>query len=718
MSGMEKRRFFSHLAWFVAACSALLAGVIRSEAAEADVLLADFEGSDYRGWTTTGSAFGTAPAQGTLPNQMRVTGFTGKGLANSFLRGDASTGTLTSPEFIINRRFLTFLIGGGGFPGKTCMNLVVDGAQVRTATGPNTEPGGSEELSLQSWEVAELAGKKALLEIVDQATGGWGHINVDQIVLTDQKPQGLRANARREIICDRQYLNLPVKTGAKKRRMSVQIDERIAREFEIELADDQPSFWVFLDLTPFRGKKAAVMVDQLPETSRALDLLEVSDTIKGSENLYRETLRPQFHFSSRRGWLNDPNGLVFSAGEYHLYYQHNPYGWEWGNMHWGHAVSPDLVHWQELPIAIYPRKFGDWAFSGSAVVDKLNTSGWKRGDEELLVGAYTSTGRGECMIYSNDRGRTWTEFEGNPVVKHQGRDPRLLWHEPTRRWVMALYNEHEGKRWITFHISPDLKQWTFASRIEGFFECPDLFELPVDGDRAKTKWVLTAASSEYMIGTFDGREFRPETGKLPGHRGEAFYAAQTFSNEPHGRCVQVGWGQMKTPGMPFNQMMSVPCELSLRTLPEGVRLCWQPVREIEKLRARTTRIDRQLLPPGANPLGQIVGELFDVQAELGVGRAAEIGLGVGGTEIVYDVKKSELSCRGKRGPLRAVDGKVRLRMLCDRTSLEIFGNDGELFMPIALPIDEQRRNLSLIARGGDGNIEALQVHELRSTWGP
>jgi fructan beta-fructosidase len=686
------------------------------DAAEADVVLADFEGSDYRGWTTNGSAFGTAPAQGTLPNQMKVTGFIGKGLANSFLRGDASTGTLTSPEFIIHRRFLTFLIGGGGYPGKTCVNLLVDGAKVRTATGPNTEPGGSEELALQSWEVADLAGKKARLEIVDQATGGWGHINVDQIVLTDLKPPALRANARREIICDRLYLNLPVKIGAKKRRMSIQVDQKVAREFEIELADDQPSFWVFLDLTPFRGKKATVVVDQLPETSRALDLLEVSDTIKGAENLYRETLRPQFHFSSRRGWLNDPNGLVFSAGEYHLYYQHNPYGWDWGNMHWGHAVSPDLVHWRELPIAIYPRKFGDWAFSGSAVVDRLNTSGWKRGDEELLVGAYTSTGRGECIIYSNDRGLTWTEFEGNPVVKHQGRDPRLLWHEPTRRWVMALYNENEGKRWITFHTSPDLKQWTFASRIEGFFECPDLFELSVDGDRAKTKWVLTAASSEYMIGTFDGREFRPETPKLPGHRGEAFYAAQTFSNEPHGRCVQIGWGQMKTPGMPFNQMMSFPCELSLRTFPEGIRLCWQPVREIEKLRARTTRIEPQPLPPGANPLAQIVGELFDVRAELGVGRAAELGLGVGGTEIVYDVKKSELMVRGKRAPLRAVEGKVRLRMLRDRTSLEIFGNDGELFMPIALPNDGQRPKLSLFARGGEGEIQSLEVHELRSTW--
>ena len=142
-----------------------------------------------------------------------------------------------------------------------------------------------------------------------------------------------------------------------------------------------------------------------------------SDTIQGAEDLYREKHRPQFHFSSRRGWNNDSNGLVFYQGEYHLYYQHNPYGWNWGNMHWGHAVSTDLVHWQELPIALYPRQFGDWCFSGSAVVDADNTGGFKAGEQDVIVAAYTSTGRGECIAYSNDQGRTFTDYPGNPVVK-------------------------------------------------------------------------------------------------------------------------------------------------------------------------------------------------------------------------------------------------------------------------------------------------------------
>src|SRR5207253_1076061 len=155
------------------------------------------------------------------------------------------------------------------------------------------------------------------------------------------------------------------------------------------------------------------------------------------------------------------------------------------NMHWGHAVSQDLVHWQELPIALYPRQHGDWCFSGSAVVDHDNTSGWRTGKQPLLVCAFTSTGRGECIAYSNDLGRTWTEHIGNPVVKHNGRDPKLIWHAPSSQWVMAVYDENGQARDVAFYTSPDLKKWKYQSRVGDFFECPDLFSLAVDGDAKK-----------------------------------------------------------------------------------------------------------------------------------------------------------------------------------------------------------------------------------------
>ena len=689
----------------------------RLQAAE-DILIADFEGTNYGAWQVTGQAFGPGPAQGTLPGQMPVEGYLGARLVNSFFNGDGTTGTLTSPGFKIERGFLRFLIGGGGFPGKTCINLLVGNQVVRTATGPNKQPGGSERLEWQQWDVREFAGKSGVIEIVDRATDGWGHINVDQILQTEQPLPAMLAHATRELIVERRYLNLPVKNHAPKHRVRLRVDGQTVREFEIELADSAPDFWVFLDLTPFQGKLAVVEVDRLREDSKALASIEQSDQIKGAENLYREASRPQFHFSSRRGWNNDPNGLVFYEGEYHLFYQHNPYGWDWGNMHWGHAVSRDLLHWQELPIALYPRRFDDWAFSGSAVVDRANTAGLKTGEEAPLVAAYTSTGRGECIVFSNDRGRTWTEFAGNPVVKHDGRDPRLLWHAPTGKWVMAVYDEWQGQRWIAFHTSTDLKRWQFQSRTEGFFECPDLFELPVDGNPAHRLWVLTAASSEYMLGKFDGRQFTPQTSKLPGHRGDAFYAAQTYSGIPakDGRRLQIGWATIATPGMPFNQMMAFPCELSLRTTAEGERLCFQPAREIERLHQSRKARSPLTLPPGTNALSGILGELFDLRAQFTVGGTGDVRFVIRGVPVVYDAGKQEIACKDRRNTLRPVNGKVRLQILADRTSLEVFGNEGLLYMPMAAGFSPQDRSLALTAAGAAVHFDSLEVYELHSIW--
>ena len=497
-----------------------------------DLLLADFEGDTYGDWKTTGDAFGKGPARGTLPGQMPVSGYLGRGLVNSFNGGDKSTGTLTSPVFKIERKYLNFLIGGGKYPGKTCINLLVDDKVVRTATGPNDKPGGSEALDWHAWDVGEFDGKKGVIQIVDDATGGWGHINIDHIVQSDRKRTS--EPARREVRVDRDYLNLPVKNGAARRRMRFEVGGKTVREFDIELAEGTPDFWAFADVSPFRGQKL-VIETKLPDGSKALDAITLSDTITGAADLYREKYRPQFHFTSRRGWLNDPNGLVFADGEWHLFYQHNPYGWAWGNMHWGHAVSRDLFRWHELPVALTPHRYDDWCFSGSAVVDRDNTSGWQMGMEPLLVCAYTSTGRGECIAYSNDRGRTWTEYDGNPVVKHAGRDPKLIWHGATKKWVMAVYDETGGSRAVAFHTSPDLKKWKFQSRIEDFYECPDLYPLPVDGDAKNTRWILSAADGRYLIGQFDGTKFVKESGKHQVWHGN-FYAAQTFDSagpSPH-----------------------------------------------------------------------------------------------------------------------------------------------------------------------------------------
>ncbi len=683
---------------------------------EEDIPIADFEGLDYGEWTAAGEAFGSRPAQGTLPKQMKVTGYEGKGLASSFHGGDRSKGTLTSPAFKIERKYINFLIGGGDGPGETCINLIVDGKTVRTATGLNSRPGGSERLDWHTWDVGTLLGKSAILKIVDRRTREWGHIAIDRIALSDKKRQA--EPARREVEIMKRYLHLPVRNGAAMQRMKLVCDGETVREFDIELADGEPDFWVFSDMSLFQDKTIAIEVNRLSPDSKALRAIVQADEIPSADTIYKEKYRPQFHFSSRRGWNNDPNGLVYDDGEYHLYYQHNPYGWNWGNMHWGHAVSEDLVHWKELPLALYPQIHGDWCFSGGAMLDKNNTAGFKTGDRDVIVATYTSTGRGECIAYSNDGGRTFVEYEGNPVVEHRGRDPKVIWYAPGKHWAMAVYDEQEKNRGISFYTSTDLKGWTFQSRIEGYFECPEIFELPVDGNNGNKKWVLYAADGDYSIGTFDGKTFQPEGEKQKYNYGNCFYASQTFSNIPEsdGRCIQIAWGRIGHKEMPFNQMMDFPVELTLRTTNEGIRMFAAPVREIETLYAATHRFWDTQLQAVDNPLEEISGELFDIECELSVGQATRIGFEIRGVPIVYDTAKREIASLDKTAPLETKDGKLRLRLLVDRMSVEIFANDGRVYMPMGNILKDAGPPLHIFAEGGPALIESLTVRELRSAW--
>jgi fructan beta-fructosidase len=688
---------------------------ISAAADRPELIVADFEGDTYAGWSAVGEALGTGPARGALPGQMAVSGFLGRGLANSFVNGDGSTGTLTSPKFRIERPYLNFLIGGGKHAGTTCLDLLIDGKVVRTATGPNDKPGGSEQLDWAAWDVRELHGKTASLRIVDHETGGWGHINIDQIVQSDVR-QGVQP-ARRALMANAHYLHLPVRQDAAIRRLRVLSGGRIVREFDIKLADGRPDFQVFLDLQPFQGH-TLTLETELPAGSKALEQVRLAEQVPEVGELYREPHRPQFHFTSRRGWLNDPNGMLWFDGEYHLYYQHNPYGWDWGNMHWGHATSRDLVHWTEQPIALYPREYGDWCFSGSGLVDHRNISGFGSDGSPPLVIAFTSTGRGECIAYSNDRGRTWTEYDGNPVVRHAGRDPRLLWHEATKRWVMAVYDETDGARSIKFHSSPDLKKWSFESRIDGFFECPELFELPVEGSVGRRLWVVYGADGEYRLGNFDGHRFQPETGKLRVWHGN-FYASQTFSDTPDGRRIQIGWGNGITfPGEPFNQQMTLPCELTLRTTPDGIRLFARPIAELASLRGKQHIFDQRPLHAGENELAGPAGNLLEIDVAAEVGEQGGFTLNVRGNAVTYDASRKTLGCGDLSAPLTPDGSIVRLRILLDRGSIEVFGNDGRVAMSrgVAASGANSRLSLSLPAISPSVKFRSIRVHELTSAW--
>jgi fructan beta-fructosidase len=708
----------------------LLLTLIPAAGALDNVLISDFESESYQEWVVEGEAFGSGPARGTLEGQMTVSGFQGKGLVNSFLGGDGPTGKLISPVFTVERQYINFLVGGGKYPGETCINLIVNGEMVRTANGPNDKPGGTEALQWTSWDVSEYLNKEAHIEIVDARSDGWGHINVDYIHQSDVADPKIERLSR-TFTAEERYLNFPVKNGAAPRILKIEVDGEAVRMFTIDLANGDPDFWVYLELDEFQGKSVAVTSEHFEYEETIADgftAIHQSNTFPGYEDLYREEHRPQFHFSSRRGWNNDPNGLVYHDGEWHLFYQHNPFGWSWGNMTWGHAVSPDLVHWTELGDAIHPDKLGT-IFSGSAVVDTENTTGFKTGDEDPIVAAYTSAGGTnafwsegqpftQSIAYSNDRGRTWTKYEGNPVQAHvrgENRDPKVIWHEPSNQWVIVLYLDEDK---LGFFTSRDLKTWELQSELKGFYECPELFELPVDGDDENLKWILYGASGDYLIGQFDGKTFAPESKIIRYSYSDHFYASQTYNNVPasDGRRIQIGWGRVNLPGMPFNQMMTFPVELTLRETDEGLRMFANPVHEIERLRTKRYLWENETIPPEGNLLAEVRGELFDIDAEISVGNAERIELIVRGVPITYETATARLVCTDREAPLPTDDGRIRLRILVDRTSLEIFANDGSVYLPVGVVLDPDDTSLAINVVGSGVEIETLDVYELKSAW--
>ncbi len=632
-------QLFVSLATLLAA--AMLAGAEIHNGKMDDVILADFEQATYGDWSTVGTAFGTEPAHGALPGQMPVSGFLGNGLVNSFHGGDAATGSLTSRPFLINRSVINFLVSGGRHPGETGLRLVINGVTVRTTTGTD-----SERLDWASWDVQTLEGKTARIEIFDKAVGGWGHINVDQIILSDTR-------------------------------------------------------------------KAPVIMKDV---------------------LYAETYRPQFHFSAKKNWLNDPNGLVYYQGEYHLFFQHNPDGINWGNMTWGHAVSPDLVHWTQLEHALLPDKLGTM-FSGSAVVDWHNTSGFGTAAEPPIVAMYTAAGgtnpesKGEpftqCIAYSTDKGRTFTKYDHNPVVPHiaaENRDPKLIWFAPTRTWVMALYLDKEDYALFT---SPDLKGWKQIQTVTmpGASECPDFFPISVQGEKTR-KWILTGANGHYLVGDFDGAQFKSEPGFTPqiADNGANYYAVQSYSDIPSadGRRIQIAWmNGGRYPEMPFNQQMSFPCELTLHRLPDGLRLYRYPVKEIRGLYDSAVTYESISLSPGINAFEKnesIKGRELDIDLEFEPGTATELVLSVRGELIIYNCKEQTISFLGKSSHLEPANGKVQLRVLIDRTTIELFGNGGRVSMSSCFVPSPENHDVSLTASGAPIKLPSIKVHTLKSAW--
>jgi sucrose-6-phosphate hydrolase SacC (GH32 family) len=597
-----------------------------SPGAAADIPIGVFQGRDYGEWVSDGAAFEPGPVDGDLLSKLEIENApAGLAVASSEIDGDRPTGTLTSPEFRIERKCIAFTVGGGDYERHTCVDLLIDGAVVRSATGWR-----SDRLTPAVWDVADVVGRKARMRLVDRARGDWGHINVGPIWQTDAPPS------------------------------------------------PPPAI----------------------------------------ETLYHESLRPQFHFTARQwtmnrlnprerqeGWLNDLNGLIYFEGEYHLFAQ------RW-NKCWIHAVSPDLVHWTELQPAFWEDELEEGVQSGNCVIDYDNTSGLSPDKSHPAMVAFYSgaDNRSQCIAYSLDRGRTWTKHPNNPVLTFPERDPNVFWHAATKQWVMLLYGDNQ------YHVltSKDLLHWQDQKKpIRDCFECPDFFELPVDDDPAKTKWVLIQGNGRYSVGTFDGTEFREETPRLACDFGD-FYATQSWSNTGtgDGRRIQAAWMRFSHfPDMPFSQQVTFPCELKLRTTPEGLRLYRQPIRELDSLQAGEpqTWTEREIAAGRTIPLTPS-GRQFRIKAELDIPHGSKAVFRLRGIPI--SLTSRTLSSDNRSAEV--MDRVESVEILVDTASIEVFVNQGELsFTRFVLP---RENGLSIGAEGGPIRIRSMSVQPLKSAW--
>ena len=487
-------------------------------------------------------------------------------------------------------------------------------------------------------------------------------------------------------------------------------------------------------------------------------------------NARDQAYRPQFHFTPAKNWMNDPNGLVFYEGEYHLFYQYNPFGNDWGHMSWGHAVSSDMVHWKDLPVALMEEN-GIMIFSGSMVVDWHNSSGLCRSrdkkDPSCLIAIYTGHSehlQTQNIAYSNDKGRTWTKYEGNPVIDlHLAgfRDPKVFWHEPTRKWVMVTVLAGQHK--VRLFGSTDLKKWTAlsdfgpAGATGGAWECPDLFQIPVENQPGKMKWVVSinifpggltgGSGNQYFVGNFDGTTFSndaPPEQTLWADYGRDFYASTSFSDIPRadGRRIWMGWlynweYAPKAPTSPWRGAQSIPRELILRKSADGLRLVQRPVIELRTLRKQHVHLENQDIE-SANRLLQanrIDGETLEIIVEIELGSADEVGFKVRKgqgqeTLIGMDTQRSQLFVDRTKsgnvtfgehfsgrhaGPIELTEKRVQLHIFLDRSSLEVFGNHGECVIS-ELIFPAAGNALEIYSNNGQARIRRLDIWKLASSY--
>ncbi len=583
------------------------------------------------------------------------------------------------------------------------------------------------------------------------------------------------------------YLLLPIQEEKEEAKVLLSTGSPADTWMDIRLAQNGADYYVPFELG--NGKTATVKILGLKKNALATNLMKLSDTFDTTNT---DFYRPSYHFTPLYGWMNDPNGMVYKDGEYHLYFQYNPYGSKWGNMHWGHAVSRDLIHWEHLSPAIARDTLGH-IFSGSSVIDKNNTAGYGK---NTIVALYTSAsdknGQIQCMAYSNDNGRTFTKYEGNPVLTpfdglKDFRDPKVFWFEKGKCWYMIVSADKETR----FYKSKNLKKWTYVSSFgNGLgqqpcqYECPDFFQLPVNGDKKNMKWIMTmninpgcifgGSATEYFVGDFDGKNFTcPDAHDVKWlDYGKDHYATVTFSNTGD-RVLALTWmsNWQYANLTPFKQNRganALPRELKLFSIADKYYLSENVAPEVTALRKVTHDLGSETVDGSKELKGAAAGMdgAFEIEADITPDSNGIAGIEISNNKreraiIYFDMKKgrivmdrteSGLTDFGKRAvphdieaawdkqrekqakqparivnsinykndfalatwaPLSLCESKTfHIDIFVDRSSIEIFVNDGRIAMTnLVFPI-EAYENLKFYSKGGKAEFKNIKVHKL------
>lgn len=544
------------------------------------------------------------------------------------------------------------------------------------------------------------------------------------------------------------YILLPIQESAKEARIYYVVNNDVKGNFNVRLAVDSIDYYVPMEIGMYNNQSITLSIQWVDEKAICWDNIQLSETF---DTANRETLRPAYHFAPQYGWMNDPNGMFYKDGVWHLYYQYNPYGSMWGNMHWGHASSKDLIHWEHHPVALQPDALGA-IFSGSCVVDSNNTAGFGK---NAIIAFYTSASdrQMQSMAYSTDNGMTFKKYNANPIVTsslRDFRDPKVIWHEESKKWIMVLAAGQE----MQFYSSTDLKAWTYESSFgqghgchDGVWECPDLLKLPVEGTN-EHRWVLLCninpggpfggSATQYFTGNFDGKQFVCESDKDVVKWmdfGKDHYATVSFSNAPSGRHTVMAWMSNwqyanVVPTTQFRSTNSVPRDISLFKHNGEVYLRSCPVKELNALRTETKR-SHQPLRLSAKPhewktFNKYNNGIYELDFVIKNQDAETVTITLSndkGDSIcwTYDFVSQMVSFdRTKSGnmdfhpdfpaitscPLFSESNETRLRIYVDKCSVESFGDGGRWCMTNLVFPSEPYTHICYEAQGGKASISA------------